>query len=265
MNLRTLLLSLIIIALALGLIIAPHTTSHAQSTPPPGVIAFIGVDGTDNATLFVLNLASGAVGQIDTLVSPDTDLAWQPDGETLAFTTADGGYGLLRSLRGCFEADLLCTDIVEVFPPFIIEELEWSADGVLLYFLSDIGLHVSPPRARPADTTALDTECDAGIAIAGDAPHLFCAATDPTSNVQARVYTRNAEQFTDLYTIGTFPALTAFDMTANGASVVGTLESAGDSGFFAAPDGTATRLAQYQIHVYDLEFATAGDTVAIAG
>lgn len=265
MNLRTLLLSLLIVALALPLIVAPRATSRAQATPPAGVIAFIGVDEADNASLYLLNLASGAVGQIDTPVSPDADLAWQPEGETLAFTTADGGYGLLRSLRGCFEADQLCGDIVEVFPPFVVKELEWSADGTLLYFLSDTGVHVSAPRARPADTTTLDTQCDLGIAIAGDAPYLFCAATDLAGNEEAHVYIREEAQFSPLYTVGTFTAMTAFDIARNGASAVGTMEAEVDSGFFTPPAGVPVRLAQYQIHIYDLEFAPAGDTVAIAG
>lgn len=269
MNIRPLLFTLLITALALAFVAGPPPTARAQNPLPAGVVAFVGVDSNDNAALYVLDIASGTVGQIDSPIAASADLAWQPDGESLAFTTADGGYGLLRSLRGCFETDLLCTDIVEVFPPFIVEELEWSTDGDLLYFLSDTGLHVSAPRARPADTTALDTECGAGIAIAGNMPHLFCAVLDDDGNTQARIYARSTNQFAESYAIGTFPELTAFDIAADGASVVGTLEAAGDSGFYASADGTSTRLAQYQIHVYDVEFAPDGaqdsGTIAIAG
>ena len=61
----------------------------------------------------------------------------------LVFTTADGGYGLLRSLRGCFDADGLCLDLVEVFPPFMVEGIAWSADGELLFLNTDEGLQFS--------------------------------------------------------------------------------------------------------------------------
>jgi dipeptidyl aminopeptidase/acylaminoacyl peptidase len=46
---------------------------------------------------------------------------------------------------------------------------------------------------------------------------------------------------------------------------VGTLEAAGDSGFYAPASGTPTRFAAYQIHAYDLEFKPDGSQIAIVG
>ncbi len=53
-------------------------------------------------------------GKSSSPIAPETDLAWNPAGDTLAFVTQDGGYGLLRSLRGCFDATATCADTLEV-------------------------------------------------------------------------------------------------------------------------------------------------------
>ncbi len=238
---------------------------RAQDGVPGGVIAFVGVDAEDNAALYLLDLASGAVGVVDTPVAPDVDLEWHPDDEMLVFTTADGGYGLLRSLRGCFEAGGTCLDIVEVYPPFMVEQVEWTPDGAQLLLLTDAGLHISAPRARPADISALDTDCSAGIAVSAAPLYLFCAATDETGNIQASVYEGSEDAFEPLYTIGTFPDITAYDIAPDGSAAIGTLETAGDSGFYAPVDGDPARLADYQIHIYDLAFGPEGSPLAIAG
>ena len=134
---------------ASALILAVPLPTHAQETPPAGVVAFVGVDSTGSASLYVMDIASGTVGQIVIPVAPETDLAWNPAGDRLAFVTQDGGYGLLNSLRGCFDATATCADTVEVLTPFITQQIEWSPDGDSLYFLTDDGMKVSAPRARP--------------------------------------------------------------------------------------------------------------------
>lgn len=268
---RFALLSLLVMALAAALIAPPATT--AQTPPAAGVLAFVGVDAEDNAALYLLDLATGSVGLIDTPITPDADLQWHPDGNRLVFTTADGGYGLLRSLRGCFDAEALCLDLVEVFPPFIVTDIAWSpGEEDRLYLLSDEGwLQLAPPRARPADITALDAACDAGFAVADDTESLFCAATDSAGNIETTVYradTSGADgipAYTLQTTIGTFPAITAYDIGPGGNAALGTQETAGDSGFFVPTDGEPVRLASYQVHVYALAFHPAGGQVAIAG
>jgi WD40 repeat protein len=253
----------LLIALMLALIFPLST--HAQGTPPAGVVAFVGVDTAGSASLFVMDLASGKIGQIVVPVAAETDLAWNPDGDMLAFTTEDGGYGLLRSLRGCFDATAICADTLEVLTPFVTQELEWSPDGEMLYFLTDEGLKVSPPRARPNEITDLDLTCTYGITISRKPFFLFCANGDTAGNIQASVYQVSASTITRLYDVGTFPQVTRFDVGPDGRSVVGTLETAGDSGFYAPASGTPARLATYQIHVYDLAFKPDGTQIAIVG
>lgn len=265
MKSRFRLFSLLAPLLAMTLI-ASVPTVRAQDNPADGILAFVGVDGADSAAIYILDLASGRTSVVDAAVLSAADLAWHPEGDSLAFTTADGGYGLLRSLRGCFDAEAMCTDIVEVYPPFMVSALAWSPDGALLYLLSDEGVQLSAPRARPADIVALEAPCDAGFALAAETLHLFCARTDSSSNTTAAIYdTADGEAYSEATVIGTFPAITAYDIAPDGSAAIGTEESAGVSGFYAPIDGTPARLANYQIHVYDLEFHPQGERFALAG
>jgi dipeptidyl aminopeptidase/acylaminoacyl peptidase len=248
-----------------ALILAAHLPTHAQGTPPAGVVAFVGVDPTGSASLYVMDVASGKIGQIVIPVDPETDLAWNPAGDTLAFITQDGGYGLLSSLRGCFDATATCADTLEVLTPFVTQQIEWSPDGKQLYFLTDAGMKTSPPRARPNEIVNLSLTCSSGFAISHEPFFLFCANEDSTGNVETSVYQSDGSTFTKLYDIGTFPHITKFDVGPDGRSAVGTEEAAGDSGFFTPASGTPSRFAAYQVHVYDLEFKPDGAQVVIVG
>jgi dipeptidyl aminopeptidase/acylaminoacyl peptidase len=250
---------------ASALILAVPLPTYAQGTPPAGVVAFVGVDSTGSASLYVMDIASGRIGQIVIPVAPETDLAWNPAGDTLAFVTQDGGYGLLNSLRGCFDATATCADTVEVLTPFITQQIEWSPDGDLLYFLTDDGMKVSAPRARPNEITDLSLACSAGFAISREPFFLFCANEDSAGDIQTSVYQVDGSNFTKLYDLGTFPHITKFDVGPDGRSAVGTEEAAGDSGFYSPASGTPSRFAAYQIHVYDLEFRPDGNQIVIVG
>ncbi len=253
--------------------------AHAQGSPPAGAaagaaagpaagaVAFVGTDAAGTAALYVLDLASGKTGQVIIPVEPDTDLDWHPDGDSLVFTTLDGGYGMLRSLRGCFDPAATCADSVEVFPSFIAQQVEWSPDGETLFIQTDEGLKSSPPLARPAGITDLDLDCPHGIAIANSTESLLllCAAEDTAGNVVASVYEGEDTDFSRLYDLGTFPGITAYDIGPDGRSAAGTRESAGDSGFYAPVPGAPTRLAAYQIYIYDLDFTPDGSQIAIIG
>ena len=254
---------LLIILSGVALAILPQVSVLAQVGPPPaGVIAFVGVDDQNNASIYVMDLASGRIGQVGLPVMPDADLEWHPDGDVLAFTSQDGGYGVLRSLRGCFDAGI-CADSVEVLPPFFVQQLAWSPDGAMLYFQTDTGMKVSPPRARQA--TDLTQNCGYGFALSSGPVYLFCAAENAAGNIETGVFEAAESGFAAAHDIGTFPAITAFDIGSDGQSAVGTLESAGDSGFFSPVDGAPVRFANYQVHVYDLEFRPDGASLAIIG
>ncbi len=250
---------------------AGHSHAQTQATPPSGVVAFAGVDGTGQAALYVMDLASGRVGRIDSAVGVVPDLAWQPisdllmTDQVLAYTTQDGGYGLLRGLRGCFDSDALCTDLVEVLPPFMISELEWSPDGALLFFATDEGAKTSPPRGRAGDIVSLGLDCSQGIATSSAADDVLCIDQTSGGALRPAVYLPSPAGYAERYSVGQFPAITAFDLGFDGRSAVGTLEAAGDSGFFTSISGLPVRFANYQVHIYDLEFSPDGATVAIVG
>jgi hypothetical protein len=238
---------------ASALILAVPLPTYAQGTSPAGVVAFVGVDSTGSAGLYVMDITSGRIGQIVIPVAPETDLAWNPAGDRLAFVTQDGGYGLLNSLRGCFDATATCADTVEVLTPFVTQQIEWSPDGDSLYFLTDDGMKVSAPRARPNEITDLSLACSVGFAISREPFFLFCASEDSAGDIQTSVYQVDGSNFTK------------FDVGPDGRSAVGTEEAAGDSGFYAPASGTPSRFAAYQIHVYDLEFRPDGNQIVIVG
>lgn len=244
----------------------PRLSAQSESEMEPGIVAFIGIDTNDDARIFLLDTASNRAGQIDVLVSHTSTLAWHPDGETLAFVTADGGYGLLRSLRNCFGPDAMCTDVVLIIPPFVVLDLAWNADGDSLIFSTDDGLLIAPPRAaRLDDFTALDLACDAGFAAAGDPLSILCANQDAVGNTQVALYARQDSDLEATLALGSYPALTAWALHESGASTIGTQEAGGDSGFYVDSDGTMTRLATFQVHVYDIVFHPSGSPVALAG
>jgi hypothetical protein len=258
-------LRVLFIVLAFSVMLAVPTV---QAQGNQGTVAFIGVDVTGSSALYVSDLAFGKVGLVDVPVTADADLAWQPAGSALVFTTEDGGYGLLRSLRGCFGAEGLCSDAVYVITPFTITQIEWTPDGEKLVFLTDDGIKTAPPlKAKPTDILDVDLTCDAGIKLSHESSYLLCAASDSIGDTQVSVFEFAAEDFAPslAYEVGTFPAITAYDIGPAGESAVGTLESAGDSGFFTTPEGTATRLGDYQIHVYSLAFAPDGSQLAVIG
>lgn len=245
---------LLVMAGALAIATLSVRPAQAQETPPGGVIAVIARSEDGAAHLLVLDLTSGRVGQVDSAVSSEARPVWQPSGSALAFPTLDGGYGLLRSLRGCFDPTGICTDLVEVYPPFVIQQLSWSSDGAQLYFVTDQGLHRSVPRARPADITSLGPDCSEGLALAGPGPMLLCASPESFDNVAVQVLEGEGNTFAPRTTVGTFPQITALGLDPSGAAVVGTLEAAGDSGFYVPPAGSPTRLSPYQIHIYAAAF-----------
>ena len=250
---------------------ADHSRAQAQTISPGGVVAFAGVDGSGQSVLYVMDLATGSIGRIDSLVGSAPDLAWQPVSDplithqVLAYNTQDGGYGLLRGLRGCFDSDALCTDLVEVLPPFMISQLEWSPDGTLLYFATDAGVKTSPPRGRAADIVNLELTCPHGIATSPGSDDLLCVNQTGSGALQPTDYLPSPAGYAERYAVGQFPAVTAFDLGFDGRSAVGTLEAAGDSGFYTSTAGLPVRFANYQVHVYDLEFSPDGTTVAIVG
>lgn len=240
---------------------------QAQTTAPASVIAFAGTDASGSVDIYLLDVASGSIGQLDAPVTPETDLAWQPGGAILAFVTDDGGYGLLRSLHGCFGTEGVCLDIIYVIPPFMVSGLEWMPDGESLVLVTDDGLKLAPPRAaRRADFTALTPDCPRGIAIASQQPFLLCAAED-AENVQVSVYSYDNSDgdFVHQYDIGTYPDITALAAAPDGSALVGTLETGGDSAFFADSDGETARISDYQIHLYAAQFAPDGSQIVLAG
>lgn len=253
------------LALLLGMVSADPTPVDAQFGPPSGVVAFIGTDMLGEPDIYLLDLSSGRMGQLDAPITPDVDMAWHPDGASLAFTTDDGGYGLLQSLRGCFDADSVCTDLVYVIPPFIISELEWDPAGENLILLTDEGMKMAPPRrARARDMEDLAVECEHGFDVSSEPLFLLCAA-DSGGNRLVEVYEMAEDELASNYTIGTFPDVTSMDIGPLGQAAIGTLETGGDSGFFASESGAANRLAQAQIHVYGLEFNPEALTLVIVG
>lgn len=255
-----------IVILILSLASLPGLTPvSAQTGVPAGVVAFVGVDGQGSAGVYVLDLASGRIGSLNTQVSADAQPVWQPgQGGMLAFPLQDGGYGLLRSLRGCFDT-AACSDLAEVYPPFTIKAVQWSPDGSALFLLSDAGLKLSPPRGRPNEIRDLQPQCSAGIAVSNAPLFLFCANQETSGDIHASVFAGNAADFSLRYEIGTYPKVTAFAIGPDGRSALGTLEAGGDSGFYSPAAGSPARLANYQIHVYDLKFKPDGSQIAIAG
>ena len=253
-------LSLIGILLLAASILAP---AYAQTTLPNGIIAFVGLTDGDQANVFVLELATGRIGRLNAQVTPDVDLAWRPGDNVLAFTTSDGGYGLLRSLAGCFATNNICQDTsVFALPGAVVQNIAWTADGNSLYLQTDQGLKQAPVTASSADDLLdLGMECAAGFAAAGDA--WACAVADAAGNITVNVH--DAADGATRYTLGSYPAITSLAIGGNGRAVVGTLEALGDSGFFATVDGEAQRLASHQIHVYDAAFDPDAAAVGIVG
>lgn len=261
--------AIVLVTLATTIILlgtsALPSSAQIQPTLPTGTVAFLGSDPAGTTAVYVLDMASGRTAQVDAPASESTELAWRPDGQTLAFTLEDGSYGLLRSLRGCFDEDLMCADLIEVVPPFLVSDLAWKSDGKWLYLQSDAGLKLAPPRLRPRTTRDLELQCTAGIATSPTDDYVLCA-TSASGNVEPTVYQTTASgEVEHLYDIGLFPDVTVFDLGLDGQSIVGTVESAGVSGFYIAPDGAAVRVANYQIFIYDVEFAPDGTLIAIAG
>lgn len=260
-----LLLLLLFTALILGTSVTSRSAVHAQSIQ--GIIAFVGTDSQGNYDIYLLDLSSGRTGRLDAPVNAGADLDWQPSGSALAFTTEDGGYGLLRGFRGCFNTDeAVCLETTYVIPAFTIHQLEWASDGSSLVFVTDNTLMTAPPRiAHSGSILDLETQCDRGISISDAPSYLLCAAADDENNTRLSVYTATDAGLSLAYEIGVYPEITVFDIGPQGQAVVGTLETGGDSGFFTTEEGVSHRLANFQIHVYDAEFAPDGSQIAIVG
>ncbi len=257
---------LIMFTLPLTLPLTLALPTHAQTPPAAaGTVAFVGVNADGDANIYILNIASGQIGQVLIPVTSDADLAWHPNGNLLVFTTTDGGYGLLRSLRGCFEGAMICADTLELLPQFHVEQLEWLPGGESLVFRTDEGLKIGPPRARPDQFNDFGLECSVGLAIADDPYAIFCANEDAVGNVDTRIYAPGEPNFIELFNLGTYPEITAYDIGTDAQAVVGTLESAGDSGFYGTPSSAPQRLANYQVHIYDLALQPDSTLIAIAG
>ncbi|MBN1202303.1 MAG: hypothetical protein JXJ20_10645 [Anaerolineae bacterium] len=253
-----------------ALAVIPAGAGFQRAAQAQGIIAFVGLDPGGQADVYLLDLRSQQVARLDAPATAETDLAWSPDG-MLAFTTEGGGYGLLKGFEGCFESYQHCYNTTYVIPPYPVLELEWAPDGELLFWITEQGVQIAPPdRPSPANIVDVNVQCDRGIAVAEDPFTLLCATADLNDDTFVGVYGTAGPQapVTTLSLqreIGTFPAITAHDAGVDGSAAIGTLEDAGDSGFFTNDDQPPQRLSTAQIHVYALEFAPAADQLAVVG
>ncbi len=271
----------LLIALAVGLALLVHgpaqdaRPAQAQAGSPAGLVAFVGADATDTtgetADIYLLDVASGTVGRLDVAATVEADLDWQPDGDMLAFTTADGGYGVLESLAGCFSGAGVCRDVSLYESDDPVLDLEWTPDGAwLLVNTGEVISMLSPlGSALPLDLTVAST-CANGFEVAAPEPYFLCAYPDAGTAGLINLYELGdledgALQLDLLADLGAHPEITALAVGPGGQAAVGTVEPVGDSGHVLDADGESSRIAPVQIHVYDLDFAPDGSRIAVVG
>ncbi len=271
----------VLIVLVIGTlgILALHGVT-AQAAPahfdtPGGTVAFVGSD-TVGTHVYLLDVASGQLGRIDTPVEPEADLAWQPEGDMLAFTTTEGHYGVLDGFAGCFSGSNICEDVTTFEPEAPVLGVEWSPDGAWLFLVHDDHIAAAPPKATALSVTlTMSLSCGDGLVVVGEPVEgtgeqpvsLLCAAPDG-DNSAVSVYTLGGVvgseiQVNPVRDMGTHTELTAMAMNGAGQVALGTSELGGESGWVATSSGAAQRIHTGQIHVYDLAFSE--DRLAVAG
>lgn len=243
----------------------------AQTTSASGLIAFLGVTPDDQADIYLLDLASGQVGRLNAPVSEAASLAWNPASGRLAFTTAEGGYGILNNLNGCLSGSFVCQNISYYQAVEPVTALDWTPDGAWLVLQGETDLWMITPLARdPEAALAANVTCPAGMDVAQDAFNLVCAAPQG-ENVAVSLHTldaitSDAVELAPLVEIGVYSGVTVLAAGPDQQAAVGTLEGPVDSGHVAHPDGAVSRLTdERQIHPYALSFAPHGAQLAVVG
>ena len=239
-----------------------------------GTIAFVGSDAFATR-VYLLDVATGQLGRIETQVEPEADIAWQPDGDMLAFTTTEGNYGILEGFTGCFSGLNACEDVTLFEPETPVLGMEWSPDGAWLFLVHADSIAAVPPKATALSVTlTMNTTCGNGLTVVGstlageeDAVNLLCAMPEGDRSV-VNVVTLGETAGTDITLVpvrdvGTHTTLTAMTMDGAGHVALGTSEPGGESGWVASPGSAPQRIQANQIHMYGLAFAS--EQLAVAG
>jgi len=238
----------------------------AQDDTPAGVIAFVGADSLA-ARIYLLDVTTGQMGTIDTPVLPEADLAWQPGGTMLAFTTTGGNYGVLTAMTGCFTAPFSCTAVTLFDPAEPVLGIEWTPDGAWLLLLHEDSIEVVRPVASSLSVAlSIEAVCGNGLLMVGGDEYLLCAEPG-LSGTTVSVNRFGAVSGTSIplelvREVGTYPAITAMALNGTGHVVVGTSEAGGESGWVSAPDSPARRISPSQIHIASAGFTS--DQLALA-
>ncbi|NDJ78763.1 MAG: SH3 domain-containing protein, partial [Chloroflexi bacterium] len=245
------------------------TGTGTETDPAPGMSG-LGADSSasanadSSADIYLLDIGSGQVGQLGVAAREGNRPVWQPSGEWLAFTTTDGGYGLLNGLDGCFSGARVCENVTTFAPGVEILDVAWSPDGAWLLLLTADEIMLVSPLATSLDlafTTA--AACPGGFELYPEEAYVLCVGAAEVSVLEMST-ANNLITLTPYYTLGSFPELTALAIGPSGLAAVGTQETVGDSGHVADMTGAVSRIASIQIHIYDLAFGPDG-TLAIAG
>jgi hypothetical protein len=260
---------LVVLVFLLGVSGIGGEQSVTEAQSPGGIVAFIGSDDLGNADIYLLNLGSGQVVPLGVDVTPEADLDWQPEGNKLAFTTAGGGYGVLDGLAGCFGGG--CQDVETFMPEEAIAGVEWAPDGAWLLLHTDENIRMVPPLAQSFSLAwTINLTCSNGFEVSAPEPFLVCAYPDTGTAGLINLYRIGDPIGTDvqlelLNELGAYPDITTLAIGPEGEVAVGTQEAVGDSGHVMDAAGSVGRIADMQVHIYDLAFAPDGARIAVAG